>query len=83
MAACKATPDSLFEDQFTQLDDAWGNFDNYDVENGKLVIKPPAGYNTSAINNSSHSQKPRAAARQAIQASPKMPTANPASGRRL
>jgi hypothetical protein len=53
MAACKATPDSLFEDQFTQLDDAWGNFDNYDVENGKLVIKPPAGYNTSAINNSS------------------------------
>jgi len=53
MAACKAMPDTLFEDQFDQLDDAWGNFENYDVEDGKLVIKPPAGYNTSAINNTS------------------------------
>lgn len=53
MAACKATPESLFEDQFDKLDDAWGNFENYDVEDGKLVIHPPAGYNTSTINNSS------------------------------
>jgi hypothetical protein len=53
MAACKATPDSLFTDQFNKLDDAWGNYENYDVEDGKLVIKPPAGYNTSTINNTS------------------------------
>ena len=52
-AACRAGPDSLFEDQFGTLDDTWGSFENYDVEGGKLVIKPPAGYNTSAINNSS------------------------------
>src|SRR5579871_4139311 len=53
MAACKATPNSLFEDQFNQLDETWGSYENYDVEDGKLVIKPPAGYNTSTINNSS------------------------------
>jgi hypothetical protein len=53
IAACKSTPDSLFVDQFEQLDDTWGSYENYDVENGKLVIKPPAGYNTTAINNTS------------------------------
>jgi hypothetical protein len=53
LAACKATPESLFEDHFTQLDDTWGHYQNYDVEDGKLVIKPPAGYNTSTINNTS------------------------------
>jgi hypothetical protein len=53
MATCKATPDALFVDQFKTLDDTWGNYQNYDVEDGKLVIKPPAGYNTSTINNTS------------------------------
>jgi hypothetical protein len=53
MAACKASPDSLFEDQFATLDETWGRFENYDVEGDKLVIKPPAGFNTSTINNSS------------------------------
>ncbi len=52
-AACKSTPDSLFVDKFEQLDEAWGSYENYDVEGGKLVIKPPAGYNTTAINNTS------------------------------
>ena len=53
MAACKATANSLFEDQFLTLDDTWGTYDNYSVEDGRLVIKPPAGYNTSTLNNSS------------------------------
>ena len=53
MAACKSAPDSLFVDQFEQLDDTWGTSRNYDVEDGKLVFKPPAGYNTTAINNTS------------------------------
>jgi hypothetical protein len=53
MAACKSSPDSLFVDRFEQLDDTWGTYENYDVEDGKLVIKPPAGYNTTAINNTS------------------------------
>jgi hypothetical protein len=53
VAACKAGADSLFEDQFSTLDDPWGQFENYDVEDGQLVIKPPAGFNTSTINNSS------------------------------
>src|SRR5262245_42320443 len=51
MAACKATPDTLFEDRFDKLDDPWGSSDDYDVEDGQLVIKPPAGYNTSTINH--------------------------------
>ena len=53
MAACKAAADSLFEDQFLTLDDTWGTYDNYGVEDGRLVIKPPAGYNTSTLNNAS------------------------------
>ena len=52
-AACKAAADSLFEDQFLTLDDTWGTYDNYGVEDGRLVIKPPAGYNTSTLNNAS------------------------------
>jgi hypothetical protein len=53
MAACKASADPLFEDQFLTLDDTWGTYDNYGVEDGRLAIKPPAGYNTSTLNNSS------------------------------
>ena len=53
MAACKASPDSLFEDQFGTLDETWGRFENYGVDGDKLVISPPAGFNTSTINNSS------------------------------
>ena len=53
MAACKSSSDSLFVDQFDKLDDAWGTYENYSVEDGRLVIKPPAGYNTSTLNNSS------------------------------
>src|SRR5262245_6492015 len=53
MAACKANADTLFEDHFDALDDTWGTFESYDVEDGQLVIKPPAGFNTSTINNSS------------------------------
>src|SRR5437879_446038 len=50
-AVCKPGNATLFEDQFATLDDAWGTSDDYDVEDGKLVIKPPAGYNTTTLSN--------------------------------
>ena len=53
MAACQSNADSLLEDRFSNVDDSWGTFKNYGVENGKLVFKPPAGFNTPAINKSS------------------------------
>jgi regulation of enolase protein 1 (concanavalin A-like superfamily) len=52
-AACKANGNVLFQDQFNELDASWGTFENYRAEDGKLVIQPPAGYNTSTINTAS------------------------------
>jgi hypothetical protein len=53
MAACQSNANSLFEDRFRNVDDSWGTFQNYRVENGRLVFKPLAGFNTAAINKSS------------------------------
>src|SRR5579872_5785799 len=52
-AACKPSGNVRFQDQFDVLAPAWGAYQNYHVANGKLVIQPPAGYNTSTINNNS------------------------------
>jgi regulation of enolase protein 1 (concanavalin A-like superfamily) len=52
-AACKATDKTLFQDAFAELAPSWGTYDNYHVESGKLVIQPPAGFNTATINNAS------------------------------
>jgi regulation of enolase protein 1 (concanavalin A-like superfamily) len=52
-AACKPSGNVLFQDQFDALAPSWGTSDNYHVEGGKLVIQPPAGYNTATINNAS------------------------------
>ena len=43
----------LFKDPFNDLAPSWGTYDNYRVEAGKLVIQPPAGYNTSTLNTAS------------------------------
>jgi hypothetical protein len=53
MAACQITDDAAFSDKFDVLDPTWGEYENYKVEDGKLVINPPAGYNTSTINTAS------------------------------
>lgn len=53
MAACEVTDSTAFSDKFDVLDPTWGEYENYKVEDGKLVIKPPAGYNTSTINTAS------------------------------
>jgi Domain of Unknown Function (DUF1080) len=53
MAACQKSDDAAFSDSFDTLDPTWGEYENYKVENGKLVIRPPAGYNTSTINTAS------------------------------
>jgi len=53
VAACKASGNPLFQDQFDTFNDTWGTSKNYNVENGKLVIRPSAGFNTAAINKSS------------------------------
>jgi regulation of enolase protein 1 (concanavalin A-like superfamily) len=52
-ASCKPTDKTLMHDQFDELAASWGTFENYHVEGGKLVIKPPAGYNTPTINTAS------------------------------
>jgi hypothetical protein len=52
-AACESKGNILYQDQFDTLDSTWGDYENYKAEDGKLVIKPPAGYNTSTINTSS------------------------------
>jgi hypothetical protein len=44
---CKATDKILFQDSFKELAASWGTFENYHVEAGKLVIQPPAGFNTA------------------------------------
>ena len=44
---------TLYQDPFDELASSWGNFENYHVENGKLIIQPPAGYNTSTLNSAS------------------------------
>jgi len=51
--ACTAPDKPLFQDQFDQLSPFWGTSDNYEVDGGKLVIHPPAGYNTATINSAS------------------------------
>ena len=52
-AACQPNGKTLFQDPFDELAPSWGNFENYHVENGKLIIQPPAGYNTSTLNSAS------------------------------
>jgi regulation of enolase protein 1 (concanavalin A-like superfamily) len=52
-AACKPTDKTQFQDYFKELATSWGSSDNYHVEAGRLVIQPPAGYNTATINNAS------------------------------
>src|SRR5262245_12627828 len=52
-AACKPTTKTSLQDPFDELAPAWGTFENYHVEGGKLVIQPPAGYNTITLNNAS------------------------------
>src|SRR5262245_19050076 len=52
-AACQASGRVLFQDPFDELGASWGTFTNYDVEGGKFVFRPPAGFNTSSINNAS------------------------------
>jgi hypothetical protein len=51
--SCTATDKTLFQDQFDQLAPSWGTNDDYDVEDGKLVMHPPAGFNTATINKAS------------------------------
>jgi Domain of Unknown Function (DUF1080) len=51
--ACEATDKTLFQDQFDQLAPSWGTSDDYDVQDGKLAIHPPAGFNTATINKAS------------------------------
>ncbi len=53
MAACEMTDTAAFSDKFDVLDPTWGEYENYKVEDGKLVFKPPAGFNTSSINTAS------------------------------
>lgn len=53
MAACQITDGAAFADKFDTLDPTWGEYENYKVEDGKLVINPPAGFNTSTINTAS------------------------------
>ena len=83
MAACQSNADSLLEDRFSNVDDSWGTFKNYGVENGKLVFKPPAGFNTPAINKSSlydEQAMPRRAAPQVVAvAAPPLLVATPAN----
>ena len=51
--SCSAQGKKLFEDQFDELGSSWGNSDDYEVDNGKFVIHPPAGYNTTSLNKAS------------------------------
>ena len=53
MAACQMTDSAAFSDTFDTLDPTWGVYENYHAEGGKLVITPPAGYNTATINTAS------------------------------
>src|SRR5262249_30831540 len=52
-AACQPTTKTLYQDSSDELARSWGNFENYHVEGGKLVIQPPAGYNTATLNTAS------------------------------
>ena len=52
-ASCSPSGKALFKDPFNDLAPSWGTYDNYRVEAGKLVIQPPAGYNTSTLNTAS------------------------------
>jgi hypothetical protein len=53
MAACQMSDSAAFSDKFDTLDPTWGEYENYKVEDGKLVISPPAGFNTATINTAS------------------------------
>src|SRR5262249_15244041 len=51
--SCTVPAKALFQDQFDELASSWGKSEDYEVDDGKLVIHPPAGYNTTTLNKAS------------------------------
>jgi hypothetical protein len=51
-AACAVAGKVLLQDQFRVLSKNWGRLSNYHVENGEMLITPPAGFNTTTLNRS-------------------------------